>query len=144
MLQSFKHLFTVSCLDLTLLIIFFFFSGTVIQLGHFTFKGASPAYPSSASTRSSRSSHNERDEQKISTSGNAPAGKGPLIHTKWPEMISTPSSYLSADFPPYLCDAHGLRKTPGLGAWFLVGFAGRGINLIHGHHFLERFVHAIG
>ncbi|MEY3800900.1 MAG: hypothetical protein RLZZ548_780, partial [Bacteroidota bacterium] len=43
-----------------------------------------------------------------------------------------------------MCDAHGLRKTPGLGAWFLVGFTGRGINLIHSHHFLERFVHAIG
>jgi len=97
MLHCLNLLFTVSCLLLTMPIILCFSSGMPIELGHFTLRGASPSYPSSASTLSNSSSHVIKLERKISRSFFSPGKKGPLIQQMSPVKIFNATSYRSPD-----------------------------------------------
>ena len=98
-----KLLLTVSCLLLTMPIILCFSSGMPIELGHFTLRGASPSYPSSASTLSNGSSHVIKLERKISRSFFSPGKKGPLIQQMSPVKIFNATSYRSPDEFVFWC-----------------------------------------
>ena len=95
--QSLNLLLIVSCQDLNQFIICFLSSGTVQQPGHFTFRGASPMYPSSASTRSNSSNCIINAFRKIVRSLSLPGMCGLLIQKISPPKIERATSYLSPD-----------------------------------------------
>ena len=97
MLHCLSLLLTVSCLILTIYIIFFLSMGQVIHLGQMTLAGDSPMYPSSASTRSNGSSQDLRDLRKILRSFNFPGWWGPLIQQMSPVFIPKATSYRRPD-----------------------------------------------
>jgi len=112
--QFFSLPFSVSCRALTLPCITTFFDDTSLP-GPLTLSTC-PRYPSSASTRSPGSRWCLKHWLKILMSLYVPAGYGPCIHTRFPAMMSTPSSYRTADLPAYLWDAKvgpfwGIRKS---------------------------------
>jgi hypothetical protein len=102
--QFLSRPFKVSCQDFTQGCIAKFSSEFQMLSGHLILSMCQ-TYPLSPSTHSPGSRKWRRALLNILMLLYLPAGQGPWIQTKFPARMSTPTSYLSADFPACLSKA---------------------------------------